>query len=481
MPIDDTSPPREHYQVEPAVVEDLQRRRSNYAQAGGASEPDLHSFVFLHPELVTCYLDEQQSLVWRKEAKLSTADRVDMFALFYGRSRCDLIECKGPNEPIIDARGITRYLNKSLVQLSGYRDAFTSGLPPDRRLHINIEIRPRLVLIGDVRARNSIPVTDQATLLEKALQTSDKWKDDYDCGLLIVLTWDMLAEKAKKARTVPTSRWCNNVVTRVLGNFAWDKKRRRISLPSIDEFMARASVLNLQDQATLVETRAIEVIKTLKQLQVSPKRELDTESLHSQLQLADWLLYQNDGDMCCGEWGHGSTYGALEILKKIPTVWTAIADHLLKALAKDTSVDVLGRTSHVLRYAPEPSKKLLADERTIRDRWRFPDPEALVTDPLLRPDLVNFMQVGYCLAQHGVEEAVAFMNQAAANPRLLNDIARWDTLHAKENPEQLMHSLRQKAERPTDRQKPFLPWHKAIFEADGSMFGRLKKAGLIGQ
>jgi hypothetical protein len=73
------------------------------------------------------------------------------------------------------------------------------------------------------------------------------------------------------------------------------------------------------------------------------------------------------------------------------------------------------------------------------------------------------------------------MNQAAANPRLLNDIARWDTLHAKENPEQLMQSLRQKAERPTERQKPFLPWHKAIFEADGYMVERLKKAALITQ
>jgi hypothetical protein len=465
MPIDVTNPPREHYQVDPTVVEDLQRRRSNYARAGGATEPDLHSFVFLHPELVTCYLDEEQSLVWRKEAKLSTANCVDLLALFYGRSRCDLIECKGPNEPIIGVRGITRNLNKSLAQLSRYRDAFTSGLPPDDRLHINIENRPRLVLIGEVKTRNPIPVPDQAALLEKALRSSDKWKQDYGRGLLIVMTWDMLAEKAKKAKIVPTSRWCNNVVTRVLGNFAWDTERQRTSLPSLDEFMARASAFNLQDQATLVETRAIEVIKTLKQLRVSPDRE----------------LYQSDGDMCCGQWGHGSTYGAITILDTLPTAWTAITDHLLKALASDTSVDVLGRTSHVLRYVPEHAKKLLVDDRTIRNRWRFPNPEALVTDPLLRPDLVNFMQVGYCLAQHGVEEAVAFMNQAAANPRLLNDIARWDTLHAKENPEQLMQSLRQKAERPTERQKPFLPWHKAIFEADGYMVERLKKAALITQ
>jgi hypothetical protein len=303
MSFDETSPAREHYQVDPAVVEDLERRRSNYARAGGARERDLHSFVFLHPELVTCYLDEDQTLVWRQEATLSTADRVDLFAQFYGRSRCDLIECKGPNEPIIDERGITRHLDKSLVQLSRYRDAFTLGLPPDPRLRINIENRPRLLLIGEVETRNRIPVSKQAVLIEKALQGSDRWKQDYDRRLLVVLTWDMLADKAKKARAVPTSRWCNNVVTRVLGNFAWDAQRQWTSLPSLDEFMARASVFNLQDQATLVETRAIEVIKTLKQLQVSPDQELDTESLHSQLQLADWLLYRSDGDMCCGQWG----------------------------------------------------------------------------------------------------------------------------------------------------------------------------------
>jgi hypothetical protein len=481
MPIDDTSPPREHYQVDPTVVEDLQRRRSNFARAGGASEPDLHSFVFLHPELVTCYLDEEQSLVWRKEATLSTADRVDLFALFYGRSRCDLIECKGPNEPIINSRGITRHLNESLVQLSGYRDAFTLGLPPDQRLHINIENRPRLVLIGDIKTRNRIPVPDQAALIEKALRSSDRWKHDYDYGLLVVSTWDMLAEKAKKSRTVPTSRWCNNVVRAVLGNLAWDSNELRTSLPSLGEFMERASEFDLQDAATLVEARATDVIETLKLLAVAADRQLDTESLHGQLQLADWLLYQNDGDMCCWQWGHGSTYGALEILGKSPTVWTAISDHLVKALAVDTSVDVLGRTSHVLRYAPEHAKKLLADDCTIRDRWRFPDPEALIADPLLRPDLVNFMQIGYCFAHHGVVEAVAFMNQAAANPRLLSDLSRWDALHAKEDPEQLMQSLRQKAERPTERQKPFLQWHKAIFEATGSMFGRLKKPGLIAQ
>jgi len=91
------------------------------------------------------------------------------------------------------------------------------------------------------------------------------------------------------------------------------------------------------------------------------------------------------------------------------------------------------------------------------------------------------MQVGYCLAYNGVAEAIAFMNQAAANPCLLNDLAKWDTLHAKENPEQLMQSLRNKAERPTDRQKPFLPWHKAIYKADGDMFGQLEKAGLIAE
>ncbi len=481
MPIHDTSPPREQYQVDPTVVADLRRRRSDYARAGGANEGDWHSSVFVHPELVSISLGEDLPLVWRKEAKLSTANRTDLFALFHGRSRCDLIECKGPNEPIIGTHGVTRHLNNSLVQLSRYCKAFTSGRLPDCRLRINIENRPRLVLIGDVEARNRLTVLQQDELIKNALQSSEKWRLDFERGLLIVMTWDKLVENAENSGTVPTSRWCNNFVRHILGNFACDTKRRWTSLPSLDEFMERASGLDLRDSAAVVQTRAMDVIETLKQLGVSLDSQLDTASLPSQLQLADWLLYQNNGDMCCGEWRHGSTYDAIRMLNNRPSVWTAIADHLLKALANDTSVDVLGRTSHVLRYAPEHAKKLLVDNREIRDRWEFPDPEELVTNPSRRPDLQNFMQVGYCLALHGVAEAIAFMNQAAANPHLLTDLATWDSLHAKEDPERFMQSLLRKAEQPTEDQKPFLPWHKAIYEANVSMFGQLKSEGLIAQ
>jgi len=93
---------------------------------------------------------------------------------------------------------------------------------------------------------------------------------------------------------------------------------------------------------------------------------------------------------------HASTYGAKDILAEIPSVWTALIGHLLKALAKDSSDDVLGRTSHVLRYAPEHAKKLLVDDRTLRHKWKFPDPEELATEPL-RPALVNFIQIGLLL------------------------------------------------------------------------------------
>jgi hypothetical protein len=322
-----------------------------------------------------------------------------------------------------------------------------------------------------------MPVPDQVALLRKTLLSSPQWKGDFEQELLVVTTWDVLMEKAEKAANgegVAASRWCNNVVKAVLGNFAWDRDEQRTSLPSLDEFMERASGYDLQDSETLVEARATAVIDILKQLRVSPDRELDPQSLNSQLQLADWLLYEVNGDMPCGQWDHSSTYGAVDILAKSPLLWTAIAGHLLKAMANDSSEDVLGRTSHVLRYAPEHAKKLLLDDRSVRDTWKFRDPEALVTERL-RPGLVSFIQIGYCLAHHGDSEAIVFMNQAAATPTVVNDLARWYALHAMRNPEQLVQSLRKKVEEPTENQKPFLPWHKAILGATESMLRRLEK------
>jgi hypothetical protein len=476
MPLEDTNSSLRHYQVDPEVADKLCRDTSDLARAGGANEHDFHSSVFNYPELVTYYLGEEQPVAWRKEITSSKDDRMDLFVLFHGQSRCDLIECKGPSRPIIGEHATTPELEKSLRQLARYRDAFKNRTLQDSRLHLYTENQPRLVLIGDAKRQKPTPdVAKQAELLKEALQGNPLWNRDYDSELLIVMTWDMLVKRAKEAPQVATSRWCNNVVKRVLGNIAWDKDRQRTSLPSLDEFMYRASgVRGFRDSRTLVEARAAVVIDKLRQLQVSHDKELDTQLFDGQLQLADWLLYENDGDMPCIQWDHASTYGAKDILAEIPSVWTVLIGHLLKALAKDSSDDVLGRTSHVLRYASEHAKKLLVDDRTLRHKWKFPDPEELATEPL-RPALVNFIQIGYCLAHHGAEEAVVFMNQAAATPHVVNDLAVWNTLHAKQDPAKLMGSLRQKAEAPTENQRPFLPWHKAIFEATESLFQQLPK------
>jgi len=476
MPLEDTNSSLRHYQVDPEVGDEFRRDTSDFARESGANEHDFHSSVFNHRELVTYYLGEEQSVAWRKETTSSTGDRMDLFVLFHGQSRCDLIECKGPSRPIIGEHGTTRELDESLSQLARYRDAFMNRTLQDSRLHLYTENQPRLVLIGDARRQKPMPdAAEQAKLLKEALQSNPLWNRDYDRKLLIVMTWDMLAEKAKEAPKVATSRRCNNVVKAVLGNFAWGKNEQRTSLPTLDEFMNRASgAYNLRDSRTLVEARATAVIDKLKQLQVSDDKELDTQFLDGQLQLADWLLYENNGDMPCVQWDHTSTYTARNILAEIPSLWTALIGHLLKALAEDSSEDVLGRTSHVLRYAPEHAKKLLVDDRTLRDKWKFPDPEGLTTEPL-RPALVNFIQIGYCLAHHGAEEAVVFMNQAAASPQVVNDLAVWNTLHAKQDPAKLMGSLRQKADAPTENQRPFLPWHKAIFEATESMLRQTQK------
>jgi len=484
MRIEDTSLSPRHYWVDPKVVELFRRWKSEYARESGANEADFHSFVFNRPELVTCVLGEEQSIAWRKETTLSTKNRLDLVVLFYGRSQYDLIECKGPSQPIIKKSETTRYLDKSLNQLAKYRKAFSEGRASDHRFRSLNENPARLILIGDVDGK--LPVPDESALLKKELESRPLWRDDFERELLIVTTWDMVLEKAlEKAKqieeagvVITTSRWCNNVVKDVLGNFAWGRKKR-ISLPSIDEFMARASGrYELQDSLTLVEARAKAILGLLRELQVSPGSELDTRYLNGQLQLADWMLYEGNGDMPIGQWEHRSTADARDILTKSTHLWTAIIGRLLKALAKDSSEDVLGRTSHVLRYAPEDAKKLLLDDRPVRDRWRFPDPETFATEPLRRPALVSFIHLGYCLAHHGDSEAIVFMNRAAATPHVVNDVAQWNTLHAKQNPENLVIELRKKAEKPTKDQKAFLPWHKAILEATESMLRQLTKCRL---
>src|SRR5215470_9583412 len=113
MPFDDTNPSQWYYLVDPKAVFEFRRRLSDFARASRANEGDFHSFVFYHPEVVACYLGEEQSVAWSKEATFSTRKRLDLFVSFYGRSRCDLIECKGPRQPLIGKRRTTSHLDKS--------------------------------------------------------------------------------------------------------------------------------------------------------------------------------------------------------------------------------------------------------------------------------------------------------------------------------------------------------------------------------
>jgi hypothetical protein len=185
---------------------------------------------------------KNKAVALRKELTFSTGERVDLAVLFYGQSQYDLIECKGPGEPIVGKRGKTRFLDASLAKLARYRDAFMAGRVCDHRFRTATKYKPRMVLIGDVQRHVPFPVEEQGPILSEALRSSQLWKHDYERELLIMATWDMLAKKAAKSTVeVRTSRWCNNVVKDVLGNFAAEKKKKRTSLPSLEEILHRVT------------------------------------------------------------------------------------------------------------------------------------------------------------------------------------------------------------------------------------------------
>jgi len=92
--------------------------------------------------------------------------------------------------------------------------------------------------------------------------------------------------------------------------------------------------------------------------------------------------------------------------------------------------------------------------------WPFLDPSKLLT----LPQQISALQVGYCLARHGVPDAINFMNQCAENDAVIGHISAWNLPHAQRNVDELLAKLKEKAETHDANLLPFHKWHKRVYE-----------------
>jgi hypothetical protein len=93
------------------------RNLSRSGLAKDVNEADFQSNLVDYPEILALYMNEAQPFV-RKETNLGRP-RMDILVYFYGASPFDIVECKGPDQPIIGADGrATKYLQAAIKQMS---------------------------------------------------------------------------------------------------------------------------------------------------------------------------------------------------------------------------------------------------------------------------------------------------------------------------------------------------------------------------
>lgn len=405
------------------------------------------AYLMEHSNRLVAYLGEGGALRWQDEFSIQREQRPDLLAVFYGRVQSDLIEIKGPLQPLLclERSERPRHLkpharfNAHLQQLYGYRDAFQfTGQ--------NVGLRPpRMVLIGDVspaarREGLNTDVDQQKDVITSMARASKEWAEDYDRGALVILTWDMLARHDADTPS-QLEKWV----------------RRTAPMGFFGKFSGLLSDL----QRSALDARFEELGSALQRMRLQRKFDItSTFSTPPELMLAEIATYRQEGDLPVGPWMHGDTHQMLNLLGRDPSIWDQLAQGLENILRFDRAESVIGRATHLLRYAPPSVMRDALRGLALRD-WTFPEPRELL-DGKARHDLAAYAHVGYCLAWHGDEAAINFLNRAARDKQIMTDLGRWNVLHAGQGAGALMASLKDKAEGTAPRLQPFKPWHRAI-------------------
>ena len=420
------------------------------------------------PEILADFLGEGQPVYVRQETP-GERERLDILLYFYGAAQFDIVECKARSLPIIGTNGeVERALWDAIVQVEGYRSGFMAG-------HLKVPgvimgtIRPRIMVIGWSAA--SLSVDEESAVVEKALLDS-KWATEYQNETLIVTTWRSLAEKRGGGSAVPRPTEINFCARRLLSdsvrvvtaNAQFSNLRNQLESNVSDhlQLFATRRFLSSGPEFEAVQKRANILMKSLEELNLlrAPVMK-DLKLAWAALQIADILLYEEDGDIPWGRWDHGATYPILDLLREDGNIATRIAPKVMRILSLDKSADALGRASHLARSFPKEQVAEWWRDRAFSSTWSFPSPNALLREPRLIP----FIQVGYLLAKHGVTDAIDFMNACGDNGDIVARTADWNVIHAAREPKKLEGSLREKAESPDESLGQFSRWHRNLYEA----------------
>src|SRR5436190_5745977 len=91
----------------------------------------------------------------------------------------------------------------------------------------------------------------------------------------------------------------------------------------------------------------------------------------------------------------------------------------------------------VARYFPKEVVAACPNDKVFGLQLTLPNPNELLEQ--LRQ--ISFLQMIYCLAIHGLADAVSFMNDCAENSVVMDHIATWNVVHAMRDLEALFQSL----------------------------------------
>jgi len=376
-------------------------------------------------------MNEGQPVFVRKETPVGR-DRIDLLLYFYGSSQFDIVECKGRAQPIIGKHGVTNHFMKAIQQADDYRTKFVEGqcrITGDSAR----DRKPRIIVIG-CSMDSSLSSQQESAIIKKALLASDR-AIEYEKGTLLVITWRVLAEKAQADFAADTAvgpdglliasrTEINGVARSLLARIVQYVSEHQTKGANLTAQLERLVARNLQGECNrllhepdkreiaLVSERAQRVLKALEDLQLLQETVMkDPVTAHAALQIADILLYEEDGDLPGGPWVHGATYPLIGLIGKNDKIMDRVTPQLMRILSSDNSEDVIGRASHVARYFPKEVVAAWPNDKVFGLQWTLPNPNELLEQ--LRQ--ISFLQMGYCLAIHGLADAVSFMNDCAEN------------------------------------------------------------------
>ncbi len=457
------------------------------------NEHDVHGWVLLDPDIVGNWLNAGQPIFLRKEPTLSRR-RADMLVWFYGASSYDIIEFKWDRELLTTRTGkITMACDRAIEKLMENVKAVSAGRAKLEGSGLFRKIPtpdypPRGILIGKIPTGGADDEEDDS-IIENALRSS-RWWEYREQGILLVTTFRSLWKKSQPGTITDeeSGHYSGTGNARLLRKrlirdaISWSFQSRlgcpfnRMQFEKDISQHADDVLLSLQnspprsfriDSAAIAEEGLV-VIDRLIDSGLLSSQCIDASLVNALLLLSDLLFYEQDGDLPCGRWEHGSTYPAIHLLECHPELTNEISKRLTDVVRLDTSEDAIEIATHLARTMPQKIGEMWQEDSILSARWPFQSVDRL-TDPGTHPLAIAHVHVGYTSALHGNNAAAGFMNACAKDPVILADIAVWNKMHSARNPNALVRSIEEKAKNPTPKLRTFHEYHKAVFQVTRQM------------